>query len=125
MSIDRARVIGIYKIPPNTSVSEFERKYEAMADAFVALPIARRNLVKHELSFATNACDDPLQTMKLPAQQGIVVVIAEAESHEKLMEYLNDPETQKITDTWRDEMGLAVEETSLTFHAKVITKLDK
>ncbi|KAJ7743903.1 hypothetical protein DFH07DRAFT_1063474 [Mycena maculata] len=122
---DRARIIGVYKIPPHLSLEQFETKYKEMTDTLVALPGAAKNLVKYELSFSTNACDDPLQTMKLPSPQGTVVVISEAESHEKMMEWLNDPELHKALDAWRDELGFSVAESSWSFHAKVITKIDK
>jgi hypothetical protein len=41
--------MGVFNPPAHLSVEDFERKFEAFIDAFLALPVARKTIIKYEL----------------------------------------------------------------------------
>ncbi|KAJ7503826.1 hypothetical protein B0H11DRAFT_1904066 [Mycena galericulata] len=131
---DRGRVVGIYKAPAHLSRDEFESKCQAWVDALLALPIAK-NLIKFEMSFATDTFEESIQALNVGTHQSMVVLIVEARSDEQVEEAsrsfpsqfemltgIRDPGLEKVMKEWMETLGLA---DSWSFHAKVITKLEK
>ncbi|KAJ7506115.1 hypothetical protein B0H11DRAFT_2220039 [Mycena galericulata] len=82
---DRARAIGIWKIPSHLSKATFEKKFDAFTDALVALPIGQKHFVKFELMFQNDRLDEHLQALGLPAPEQTVVCIVEGDNWDTLM----------------------------------------
>jgi hypothetical protein len=46
---DRVQMLAIYKANPLTSREEYRKRFDALADELVPLPVVKRNLLRYEL----------------------------------------------------------------------------
>ncbi|KAJ7294066.1 hypothetical protein C8J57DRAFT_1270708 [Mycena rebaudengoi] len=120
-----ARIIGVYRCPPNLSNEEFERKAEHLIDTEVALPVVQKSVTKYEMSVSNNLHehDQHLQRLGLATPtESTIVVCADYRTEEDMAKYFQDPQVIQFC---KDAMEEPTLKQSHTFGACVITKIRK
>ncbi|KAJ7438766.1 hypothetical protein FB451DRAFT_1570159 [Mycena latifolia] len=95
-------VICVYHCPPHLSADEFAKKMEGVMDDIIALPI-RDCFSSYTLWVQNATVEKHLQELGYPAPEDLVVVRAEAENLDRMIEIFNHPEVGRVlTDNIRD-----------------------
>ncbi|KAJ7153936.1 hypothetical protein C8R43DRAFT_1001532 [Mycena crocata] len=120
-------VICIYHCPPNMSSHEFGKKMEDVMDRITALPIARL-ILSYTLWLQNDAVDKHLQELKYAMPQPLLVVRADTEDLERMMELFEHSEVSQLLNDGLRHIGYhrdcedPVE--SCVFSADVSTKIN-
>ncbi|KAJ6529921.1 hypothetical protein DFH09DRAFT_1184894 [Mycena vulgaris] len=94
---DRVRAIGIFKARAGITPAELQESTSKMVQTVKALPIMQQNLLKYEVSFkAETGAGTLASALGLHETDLSVMVLAEAESHEKLRKTLTDAGYRKL-----------------------------
>ncbi|KAJ7856896.1 hypothetical protein B0H13DRAFT_2357165 [Mycena leptocephala] len=117
---DRFHAFGIHKAPPGLSTKDFEAKLEALVDHLLALPLVQRSVLKLEMLFQNELCDEHVKEFGFLSPT-IVVISMESESADHLLAVFCDSEVQKVFDSGK-ELGL--QSGICTFSADVVAKID-
>ncbi|KAJ7473542.1 hypothetical protein FB451DRAFT_1558720 [Mycena latifolia] len=115
-ALKQTAVIGIFKVPSHLSKEQFEKKFEALVDASLALPAVKNGLLKYEMNTGLH---DHIQAFGLLAMQPTVVLKGEWETMEHL-KIPHDPAAQKLWAEAIERLGFARD--SCTFSADIGTK---
>ncbi|KAJ7443853.1 hypothetical protein FB451DRAFT_1189882 [Mycena latifolia] len=117
---DTVCLVGIFKAPPHLSKLQLENKLEAVVDTCLALPGITRGLLKYEMNITL---DDHIQALGLPAPHPTVLLRAEWETLDQVVEILSDATIQKLTTGLIKELGVDMD--ICAFSADVVTKIKR
>ncbi|KAJ7880433.1 hypothetical protein B0H13DRAFT_1891833 [Mycena leptocephala] len=118
---DYFHTFGIHKAQPCLSKKDFEAKLEALVDHLLALPLVQWNVLKLEMLFQNELCDEHVKEFGFLSPETIVVIAMESESADHLLAVFCDAEVQKVFDSGK-ELGL--QSGICTFSADVVAKID-
>jgi len=94
---DRVRLLALLKRTPSLSKEEFSKYWvETHANLLLSVPIVQKNLLKYEQAHANDAIAQNLRQAGLPISEWDGMAVFEAESYDKIMEVLRDPEYIKV-----------------------------
>ncbi|KAJ6499497.1 hypothetical protein DFH09DRAFT_1376041 [Mycena vulgaris] len=121
---DRVRAIGIFKARAGTTSDKLNDRAAKMVETVKALPILQQNLLKYEVSFkAETGAGTLANALGLHETDLSVMILAEAESHEKLRQTLTDPGYRKLLAAALEHLTTAEDFTF--FPAEFITIIEK
>ncbi|KAJ6553705.1 hypothetical protein DFH09DRAFT_582827 [Mycena vulgaris] len=117
-------VICVYSCPPHLSAEQFAQKMEAVMDKITALPIAHRFS-----GYSLNpAVETHLQELGYPKPEPLVVVRAEAENLDHMIEIFEHSEVARLLTEGIQHFGFHAESDnpaeSCCFSADVATKIN-
>ncbi|KAF7334702.1 hypothetical protein MVEN_02300900 [Mycena venus] len=115
---DRFTAIWSHPIPAHLSIQEFSAKIEAQADSLLALPSAKKNLLKYDLIIPNNKLDSYFKALGFPEPQPVVLEKIECESAEHCAQFLRDADAMKKISTAQEFAGASM------FSVDVVRKID-
>ncbi|KAJ6498235.1 hypothetical protein DFH09DRAFT_1446916 [Mycena vulgaris] len=120
-------VICVYSCPPHLSAEQFGQKMEALMDKITALPIAHR-FSGYSLWLQNPAVETHLQELGYPKPEPLVVVRAEAENLDHMIEIFEHSEVARLLTEGIQHFGFHAESDnpaeSCCFSADVATKIN-
>ncbi|KAK7035576.1 hypothetical protein R3P38DRAFT_3350718 [Favolaschia claudopus] len=121
---DRVRAVGLLRYRPGVTNEEAKANGPRLVETIKSIPIIQKNLLKYELTFKTERLGTTLASdLGLQEADTGVMVVVEAETHEKIREALTSPEYRKII------AGALENATSMDkyhwFSAEFMTVIDK
>ncbi|KAJ7021897.1 hypothetical protein C8F04DRAFT_1195036 [Mycena alexandri] len=132
---DRVTIIAVREVPPHLSKEVFGAKMGALLEAFMALPVCKKNVLKWDLvccDFAFEDSDHPYltlcQILPMPSLfDASIRAIGFRESQRHVLavakyEVLADPEFARLVMEGDKEFGFC--SSSSTFIADVVSKID-
>ncbi|KAF8178975.1 hypothetical protein K438DRAFT_1769113 [Mycena galopus ATCC 62051] len=94
---DRVRAVGIFKNRPGVTKEEAKAHGPRIVEMVKAVPLVQQNLLKYEITIKTERLPTTLASdLGLKETQFACLILAEADSHEKIREVLTSPEYKKI-----------------------------
>ncbi|KAJ6533888.1 hypothetical protein DFH09DRAFT_124137 [Mycena vulgaris] len=120
---DRFRAIGIFKARAGTTSDKLNDRAAKMVETVKALPILQQNLLKYESFKAETGAGTLANALGLHETDLSVMILAEAESHEKLRQTLTDPGYRKLLAAALEHLTTAEDFTF--FPAEFITIIEK
>ncbi|KAJ6612429.1 hypothetical protein B0H10DRAFT_1952322 [Mycena sp. CBHHK59/15] len=104
---------------------DFQQQFSDLAKAIATTPGAQKNLLRHEVAFATHHFDLPTRALGIPttSEDIITITTAEAVTYEQMKEFTEDPELVKIIAALFTEIGMAKD--TFGFSADVMVTIDK
>ncbi|KAJ7899798.1 hypothetical protein B0H13DRAFT_1883691 [Mycena leptocephala] len=124
-SQDRVTIIGVREVPPHLSKEVFEAKMGALLDAFMALPVCKKNVLKWDLIVPMPSLfDASIRAIGFSEPQPHVLTIAECETTDHWAEVggSGDPEWSRLVMEGEKEFGFC--SSSQTFFTDVVTKIE-
>ncbi|KAJ7020528.1 hypothetical protein C8F04DRAFT_1143781 [Mycena alexandri] len=122
-SKDRVTIIGIRQVPHHLSKEVFETKMGALLDAFMALPVCKKNVLKWDLILPMpSSFDASIRAIGFSEPQSHVLAVAECETTDHWAEVFADPEWSRLVMEGEKEFNFC--SSSQTFFTDVVTKIE-
>ncbi|KAJ7142820.1 hypothetical protein C8R44DRAFT_866108 [Mycena epipterygia] len=121
---DRVRTVVVFKGREDLAPDQVRALVLQVVEDFKALPIVQKNILKFEISLRVDGEHTKLaNALGLRETEFHALSVVEAESHEKILEVVADPEYRKLLENILQEITGA--ENFHAFPAEFVTVIDK
>ncbi|KAJ7136761.1 hypothetical protein C8R44DRAFT_868879 [Mycena epipterygia] len=119
---------SIHPVPAHMSKAQFEQKMEAHMDAFISVPLVKKNAPRVEMMVQSTTLDTDvwalhIKGLGLPEPHPTVLILTYWESEEQVIEVMNDATIKKLAAHAIPDASLDIG--SCTGIADVVAKINK